>query len=86
MKDIDRQLTLDWECYAEKISIKQSISQYLKKICQQLSAEYHKYLNVFNRSQVSRLPPHCLYNHKIELTNDAALPQSWAYCMSPYKL
>ena len=48
MKNIDKQLTLDWECCAEKISIKHSISQHLKKIHQQLFFEYYKYLNVFD--------------------------------------
>ena len=86
MKNIDKQLTLDQECHAEKISIKHSISKHLKKICQQLSAEYHKYLNVFDCFQISKLSPHCSYNHKIELTNDTASSQSWAYCMSLYKL
>ena len=50
MKNIDKQLTLDWECCAEKIIIKYSISQHLKKVCQQLSVEYHEYLNVFDHS------------------------------------
>ena len=86
MKDIDKQLTLKWECCAEKISIKHSISKHLKKICQQLSAEYHKYLNVFDCSQISKLSSHCLYNHKIELMNDTASSQSWVYCMLLYKL
>ena len=35
---------------------------------------------------MSRLLPHHSYDHKIELTTDTAPPQSWAYCMSPYKL
>ena len=79
-------MTLDQKYCAKKLSIKQSISQYLKKVHQQLSAEYHEYLNVFNCSQISKLSPHCSYNHKIELTNDTVSPQSWVYCMSLYKL
>ena len=73
MKNIDKQLTLDWECCAEKISIKYSISQHLKKICQQLSHEYHKYFDIFNCSQISKLLSYHLYNHKIKLTDDTAL-------------
>ena len=86
MKNIDKQLALDQECCAEEISVKQNASQHLKDVHQLLPAEYYKYLNVFNCSQASKLPSHCLYNHKIELMTDTTLPQSWAYCMSLYKL
>ena len=86
MKDIDKQLALDRECRAEEISIKHSGSQHLEEVRQQLPAEYHEYLDVFDRSQASKLPPHRPYDHKIELAGDAAPPQSRAYRMSPYKL
>ena len=86
MEDIDKQLALDQECRAEEISIKHSGSQHLEEVHQQLPAEYHKYLDVFDHSQASKLPPHRSYDHKIELAGDAAPPQSRAYCMSPYKL
>ena len=86
MEDIDRQLALDRECHAEEISIKHSASRHLEEVRQQLPAEYHEYLDVFDHSQASQLPPHRPYDHKIELTNDAAPPQSRAYRMSPYKL
>ena len=86
MKNIDKQLALDQECHVKEISIKHSGSQHLKEVHQQLPAEYHEYLNVFDRFQASKLPPHRSYDHKIKLAGDAASPQSWAYCMSPYKL
>ena len=53
---------------------------------QALPQKYHEFLDVFDRSQVNKLPPHRPYDHKIELTGDTTPPQSRAYRMSPYKL
>ena len=75
-EDIDKQLALNQECHVKEISVKQNASQHLKDVCQQLSAEYYKYLNIFDCFQASKLLPHCLYDYKIELTGDTTPPHS----------
>ena len=88
MKDIDRQLTVDWECQTEELNLSsaESVNQYLNNVYQVLSSKYHESLNVFDCSQISKLSSHYLYNLKIELISDATSSQSWVYCMSLYKL
>ena len=88
MADIDSQLALDRECRMEEISLStvEAASQNLEELRQKIPPEYHEYLEVFDRSQANRLPPHRSCDHKIELTSDSIPPQSRAYRMSPFKL
>ena len=39
-----------------------------------LPAEYHDYIDVFNRTKAKELPPYRPYNHKIELEGDGRPP------------
>lgn len=76
MEDIDRQLALNRECQVEEISLKDNAVQHMKDVQRQLPVKYHEYLDVFDHSQANQLPPHRLYNHKIELAGEAVPPQS----------
>ena len=88
MTDIDNQLALDRECRMEEISLStvEAASQNIEELRQRVPPEYHDYLDVFDRSQANKLPPHRSCDHKIELTSDSIPPQSRAYRMSPFKL
>ncbi|MBW0501481.1 hypothetical protein O181_041196 [Austropuccinia psidii MF-1] len=45
---------------------------------------YHQYLDVFSKVKAEKLPPHCSYNHHIEL--EGSLPQvSVIYCLSNHE-
>ena len=57
MKDIDKQLALDRECRSEELSLKANASEHLEEIRRKLPPEYHEYLDVFDRSQASKLSP-----------------------------
>lgn len=72
MKDIDRELTLNRECQTEEISLSaaKNTNQHLEDVCQKLLTEFHDFLNVFDCTQISKLPPHHSYDHKIELTDN----------------
>jgi len=39
-----------------------------------ISSEYHKFTNVFSKTKAETLPPHCFYNLKINLEEDAQPP------------
>ena len=48
--------------------------------------EYHDFTNVFSKSKVSTLAPHCEHNLKIELEEGASPPLSTMYSLSPSEL
>ena len=88
MEDIDNQLAFHREAQLDVISLSsvEAASQNLEEIKAKLPSEYHEFLDVFDRAQADKLPPHRSYDHKIELSGDRPPPQSGAYRMSPYKL
>ena len=51
-----------------------------------LPSEYHKFLDIFDRSKVNKLPPYRPYNHKIKLEGERQPPKSRLYPISGYKL
>jgi len=63
-----------------------SHEEILKEVKAKLSSKYHDYLDVFDRAMTDQLPPHHLYDHKIELTGEKTSSRSHLYHMSDYKL
>jgi len=63
-----------------------SHEEILKEVKAKLSSKYHDYLDVFDRAMADQLPPHRLYDHKIELTDERTSSRSRLYHMSDYKL
>ncbi len=88
IKDIDRKIVYNTQCNLDVLNVffTDETTQNLEDIKVKLSSEYQKFLNVFNRAQADKLSSHRSYDHKIELTSDAALSQCRAYWMSFYKL
>jgi DNA replication protein DnaD len=44
--------------------------------------EYHKYLKIFENINADKLPPHCLYDHKIPLEDGFQPPFGRLYSLS----
>jgi hypothetical protein len=88
VEDIDREIAYNTQCNLDSISLPSidETAQNLEDIKAKLPAEYQDFLDVFDRAQADKLPPHRSYDHKIELTSDAVPPRCRAYRMSPYKL
>ncbi len=63
-----------------------SHEEILKKVKAKLSLKYHDYLDVFDRAMTDQLLSHCLYDHKIELTDEKISSRSRLYHMFDYKL
>ncbi len=58
-------------------------------IKERLPSEYHDYLDVFDRSETEKLPPHREYDHQLEFIDEdskSKLPKSRIYPMSSHKL
>ena len=55
-------------------------------IKQKLPKEYHNLIDIFDRSKAKELPPHRLYDYKIELEAGKKPPQSRLYPISRFKL
>ncbi len=56
---------------------------------ERLPSEYHDFLDVFDRSEAEKLPPHREYDHKLEFIDEdskSKLPKSRIYPMSAHKL
>ena len=47
---------------------------------------YHDYADVFSKSKVNQLPPHCPYDHSIELEPNSAIPYGPIYHLSETEL
>ena len=88
MEDINTQLGFfrDQEAEVVSLSAVEPANQNMEDVKNKLPAEYHEFLDVFDRSKADQLPPHRSYDHKIELNGDSRPPQTRAYRMSPYKL
>ena len=60
-----------------------------EQVKDRLPTEYHDYLDVFDRSEADKLPPHRTYDHQLEFIDEDAktrLPKSRIYPMSSHKL
>jgi len=88
IKDIDREIVYNTQCNLNVLNVffTDETAQNLKNIKVKLSSKYQKFLNIFNWAQANKLSSHHSYDHKIELTSDAALSWCQAYWMSFYKL
>jgi len=90
MEDINREIAYNTQCELNALNVASSTidapAQNIEDIKAKLPPEYLDYLNVFDRAQADKLPPHRSYDHKIELTNDAIPSRCRAYRMSPAKL
>ncbi len=58
----------------------------LEQVKVKLLSEYHDYLNVFDRTMIDQLSPHCFYDHKIELIDERTFSRSRLYQMFNHKL
>ncbi len=86
--NINREITYNTQCNLNALNVSSinEITQNLKDIKAKLSSKYHKFLNVFDWTQLNKLLFHCFYNHKIELINDLMLSHCWAYWIFFVKL
>ncbi len=81
MKNIDRKIAYNTECNlnALNVSFVKKTTQNLKDIKAKLSLKYHEFLDVFDWTQLNKLPSHRFYDHKIELINDSMFSHCWVY-------
>ncbi len=88
MTDINREIAYNTQCdlNALNVSSTDETAQNLEDIKAKLPPEYHEFLDVFDRAQSDKLPPHRSYDHKIELTSDSTPPRCRAYRMFSAKL
>jgi len=89
MEDIDRELLFheDVRIAALKIFTVDKAEAARKETKAKLPANYHDFLNVFDRSKADELSPHRECDHKIELNEgQSSPPKSKAYKMSFFKL
>ena len=71
----------------ENVEIKALTELTSEQILEKLPAEFHDLKAAFDRLKANKLPPHRLYDHKIELEqSEAQMPKSWVYQMSTQKL
>jgi len=88
MTDIDREIAYNTQCDLNALNVSSidETTQNLKDIKAKLSLKYHEFLDVFNRAQSNKLPPHRFYDHKIELISDSTLSRCRVYRMFSVKL
>ncbi len=88
MKNIDREIAYNTQCdlNALNVSSVEETTQDWEAIKAKLPSEYHDFLDVFDRAQSDKLPPHRSYDHKIELISDSTPPRCRAYRMFSAKL
>ncbi len=88
IEDIDREIVYNTQCELNVINVfsVDEMTQNLEDIKVKLSSKYQNFLDVFDRAQADKLPPHHSYDHKIELTSDITSSRCQAYWMSLYKL
>ncbi len=88
IEDIDRKIVYNTQCKLDVINVfsVNETTQNLEDIKVKLSLKYQNFLDVFDWVQADKLSPHCLYDHKIELTDDTMSSRCQAYWMSFYKL
>jgi len=88
MTNINRKIAYNTQndLNALNVSSIDETTQNLKDIKAKLPPKYHEFLDVFDRAQSNKLPPHRSYDHKIELTSDSTSPRCRAYRMFPAKL
>jgi len=88
MTNINRKIAYNTQndLNALNVSSIDETAQNLEDIKAKLPPKYHEFLDVFDRAQSNKLPPHRSYDHKIELTSDSTPPRCRTYRMSPAKL
>jgi len=74
IENIDRKIVYNTQCNLDVLNMfsTDETAQNLKDIKVKLSSEYQKFLDIFDRAQADKLSSHRSYDHKIELTSDAA--------------
>jgi len=88
MMNINRKIAYNTQCDLTtlNISLINKMTQNLKDIKAKLSLKYHKFLDVFDQAQLSKLFFHRFYDYKIELINDSTFSRCWVYQMFSVKL
>ncbi len=88
MMNINRKIAYNTQndLNALNVSSIDETTQDLEDIKAKLPSKYHEFLDVFDRAQSNKLPPHRSYDHKIELTSDSTPPRCRTYRMFSVKL
>ncbi len=88
MININRKIAYNTQCNLNALNVSSinETTQNLKDIKAKLSLKYHKFLDVFDRAQLNKLPSHRFYDHKIELINDSTFSRCRVYWMFSVKL
>ncbi len=88
MTNINRKIAYNTQndLNALNVSSIDETTQNLKDIKAKLPSKYHEFLDVFDRAQSNKLPPHRFYDHKIELISDSTPPRCRVYRMFSAKL
>ncbi len=73
MTNINRKIAYNTQCNLNALNVSSinETTQNLKNIKAKLSSKYHEFLDVFNWTQLNKLPSHRFYDHKIELISDS---------------
>jgi hypothetical protein len=73
MMNINRKIAHNTQCDLNALNVSSidETAQDLKDIKAKLSSKYHEFLDVFDRTQLNKLPSHRFYDHKIELISDS---------------
>ncbi len=81
MMNINKEIAYNTQCNLNVLNISSinKTTQNLENIKAKLLSKYHKFLNVFDWTQLNKLLSHHFYDHKIELTNDSMLSCCRAY-------
>jgi len=88
MKNINRKIMYNTQCDLNALNIFfiKKTTQNLKVIKVKLSLKYHKFINVFDQTQLNKLSLNRFYDYKIKLTSDFTFFRCQAYWMSSSKL
>ncbi len=88
MMNINKEITYNTQCDLNVLNISSinETAQNLKDIKAKLSSKYHKFLDIFDQTQLNKLFLYRFYDHKIELINDSTSSRCQVYQMFSVKL
>ncbi len=86
--NINKEITYNTQCDLNVLNISSinETAQNLKDIKAKLSSKYHKFLDIFDQTQLNKLFLYRFYDHKIELINDSTSSRCQVYQMFSVKL
>ena len=88
MMNINKEIAYNTQCNLNALNIFSinETAQNLKDIKAKLSSKHHKFLDVFDRTQLNKLLSHRFYDHKIKLISNSTLSHCQVYWMCSVKL